>query len=242
MIPQTSPQTAPRRDRATASKIAARLARAIPIPRVELDHESPWQLLVATILSARVPDATVNRVTPELFSRFPTPAALAAAPLPAIERIVRPTGFFHNKARAVRDASKMLVERFGGRVPRTVEEICELPGVARKTANLVLGAGYGLSTGIAVDTHVARVAQRLALTRVTEPDEIERELCALVPARGWVAFGLRLLLHGRYVCTARAPRCAECPLNELCPSAQAPPAGTWTARADREAEQIQAPR
>lgn len=222
------------RTAASASVVADRLARAIPTPRIELDSANAWQLLVATILSARTTDATVNRVTPELFARFPTPAALAAAAPSDIEPVVRSAGFFHDKSRAIRDASRILVERFGGRVPRTIEELCELPGVARKTANVVLAGAYGVAEGIVVDTHVARVAHRLGVTNATRPDDVERDLCLVFPRRTWLSAGLRLQLHGRYVCTARAPRCSDCPLNEVCPSAAAPASGTWTARADGE--------
>jgi endonuclease-3 len=222
------------RTAASASIIADRLARAIPRPRIELDFADEWQLLIATILSARVSDTTVNRVTPELFARYPTPEALAAAEPADVERIVRRTGFFHNKTQAIRDASRVLVERFDGRVPRTIERLCELPGVARKTANVVLAGAFGIASGIVVDTHVARVAHRLGLTRAAKPDDVERDLCLVFPRRTWTPVGLRLVLHGRYVCTARAPRCADCPLNEVCPSAEASPSDTWTARADRE--------
>lgn len=222
------------RTAASASIVADRLARAIPSPRIELEYGSAWQLLIATILSARVTDATVNRVTRELFARCPTPAALAEAEQSEVEEIVRPTGFFHNKAQAIRDASRVLVERFGGSVPRTIEELCELPGVARKTANLVLAGAYGVASGIVVDTHVARVAHRLALTSAARSEDVERDLCLVFPRRTWISIGLRLLLHGRYVCTARAPHCTDCPLNEVCPSAEASPRGTWTERAEHE--------
>ncbi len=221
-------------------ELRRRLARMIPHPRCELDFQTPWQLLVATILSAQSTDATVNRVTPEVFRLWPTPAALARAPEEEVETVVKATGFFRNKAKAIRGASKMLVEEHGGEVPRDMEALCALPGVARKTANVVLGTAYRLTTGIVVDTHVSRVAQRLELSESSDPAEIERDLCALFPKRSWVDTGHRLLLHGRYVCISRRPMCAECALNELCPSAVEDPEGTWTVRARREAQRFEA--
>jgi endonuclease-3 len=215
-----------------------RLAAALPEPRCELEHGGAWQLLVATILSAQSTDARVNQVTPALFRRWPTPAALGAAPQAEIETAVKSTGFFRNKARAIREASQAIAERFGGEVPHDMEAAMTLRGVARKTANLVLGTAYGLPTGIIVDTHAARVAERLGLTRETDPEKIERDLCALFPRDEWVATGHRLVLHGRYVCTAKAPRCAECPLNELCPSREGEAKGSVTARAQGEARRV----
>lgn len=220
--------------------LLARLAAAIPEPRCELDFADAWQLLVATILSAQSTDARVNQVTPALFRRFPTPAALGAASQEEVEALVKSTGFFRNKARAIREASAAIAERFGGEVPRTLEEAMSLRGVARKTANLVLGTAYGLATGVIVDTHVARVAGRLGLTRASDPQEIERSLCAHFPREEWIATGHRLVLHGRYVCTARKPACAACPLNELCPTREAEPEGTLAARAAAEARRVAA--
>jgi endonuclease-3 len=214
--------------------IRERLARAVPEPFCELVHESPWQLLIATILSAQATDARVNRVTPALFSRWPTPAALAGAPQAEVEEVIRTTGFYRNKAKNIRGASKRIVSRHGGEVPQDLEALVALPGVARKTANLVLGTAYGLRTGMVVDTHVTRVAQRLALTEATRPEKIEPDLCALFPHAEWTDASHRLLLHGRYVCTAKRPDCVACPLAELCPAAEATPAGAWTERADAE--------
>ena len=208
-----------------------RLAKAIPSPHCELEHRSPWELLVATILSAQSTDRNVNRVTPVLFRRWPTPEALAAAPAGEVEETIHSTGFFRNKARAIQRASAEIVERHGGEVPRGVEEMLALRGVARKTANVVLGTAYGVASGIVVDTHAARVAARLGLSKESDPVKIERDLLAIFPRKDWIDTGHRLVLHGRYVCTARAPRCASCPLNELCPSAQSAPAGTSSARA-----------
>jgi endonuclease-3 len=192
-------------------------------------------LLVATILSAQSTDRTVNSVTPALFARFPTPAALAAASQEEVEALVFRTGFYRNKAKAIRGAATAIVERFGGEVPRTLDELVTLPGVARKTANVVLGTAFGIPGGIAVDTHAGRVARRLDLTSHDDPEKVEADLCALFPVDDWTATGHRLVLHGRYVCLARKPRCTACPLYELCPSRSSDPAvGTWEQRADEE--------
>jgi endonuclease-3 len=181
-------------------------------------------------------------VTPELFRRFPTPAALGAAAQAEVEveALVRTTGFFRNKARAIRETSAALADRHGGEVPRDLDALLALRGVARKTANVVLGSAYGLATGFAVDTHVARVAQRLGLTRATDADRIAGELEALFPREQWIETFHRLVFHGRYVCTARAPRCSACPLNELCPARMAPPEGSVAARAAAEARLVAA--
>jgi len=216
-----------------ATKIRQRLARQLPAPRCELDHEDAFQLVVATILSAQSTDATVNRVTPALFAKYPTPAKLAAAKPAAIEAIVKPTGFFRNKTKAIQGASKLLCERHGGVVPRTMDEMLELPGVARKTANVVLGTAYGIPSGFIVDTHAGRVARRLGLTDEQDPARVEQDLMASFPKKTWVDMGHRFVLHGRYVCTSKKPRCAECPLNDLCASREADAQGRWTQRADR---------
>jgi endonuclease-3 len=220
------------------NELLERIQRAIPDPHVELHFQSPWQLLVAVILSAQSTDRTVNVVTPELFRRWPTPEALAAAAQEDVEVVVKSTGFFRNKAKAIRGASKMLVERFAGAVPRTLAELVEVPGVARKTANVVLGAAHGLASGIVTDTHAMRVAQRLGLTREEAPEKIEADLCRLFPEQHWIALSHQLVLHGRHLCTARAPACERCALNELCPARQAPPIGTWQERAASEASDM----
>lgn len=212
---------------------------AIPVPSCELDHESAWQLLVATILSAQSTDKTINRVTPELFARWPGPAELALADPTELELVVKPTGFFRNKAKAIRGAAEAIVGVFGGQVPRAIEELTTLPGVARKTANVVLGTAFGIASGIAVDTHVGRVSRRLGLTDETAPEKVERALCDAIPRESWVADGHRLLLHGRYVCNAKAPRCDRCPLNELCPSREGSPDGPWAERAEREQRTVE---
>ncbi len=234
---------APRRDAKTGrsrdtDEIARRLRAAIPEPRCELAHGDAWELLVATILSAQSTDRRVNAVTPELFRRWPTPRALADAPQAEVEAVVRSTGFFRNKAKAIRGAARKVADDFAGRVPRTLEEAITLPGVARKTANLVLGTAYGLAVGMVVDTHVGRVARRLGWTGSDDPVAVERDLCARFPRKDWIAAGHRLLLHGRYICAARAPRCAACPLNELCPGRTEPSSGTWQERCRAEAERI----
>jgi endonuclease-3 len=222
-----------------AEEVDARLARAIPDPHVELTFRDPWELVIAVILSAQSTDKMVNKVTPELFKRWPTPKALAAAVQEEVEEVVKSTGFFRNKAKAIRGASQTIVERFAGQVPRTMAELLEVPGVARKTANVVLGAAYGLAEGIVVDTHAMRVSQRLGLTKQTTPEKIEEDLCAVFPKPSWVHQGHRLVLHGRHLCTARAPRCEACPLNEVCPSRQADPRGTWEERAEGEAREME---
>ncbi len=215
-----------------------RFQAAIPDPHVELHFKDPWQLLVAVILSAQSTDRTVNQVTPVLFQRWPTPEALADAAQEDVELVVKSTGFFRNKAKAIRAASRMLIERFGGSVPRTLEELVEVPGVARKTANVVLGAAYGVSSGIVTDTHAMRVAQRLALTREQAPEKIEADLCQVFAREHWIALSHMLVLHGRHLCTARAPACSRCALNELCPARLSPPDGSWHERAAQEASDM----
>ncbi|MBW2454084.1 MAG: endonuclease III, partial [Deltaproteobacteria bacterium] len=226
------PPTADQKKRAAA--VRKRLTRAMPSPESELRFDDPWQLLVVTILSAQSTDKTVNRVAPDLFARYPNPQALGAARRASVERLVKPTGFFRNKAKAIVGASKQLVERHQGQVPKSMEDLCQLPGVARKTANVVLGTAYGIASGITVDTHAGRVARHLDLTAEKDPTKVERDLCALLPARSWVDMGHRLVLHGRYICQSRRPQCAPCPLNELCPAAAEEPTGRWTQRADQE--------
>ena len=221
-----------------ARELGPKLARAIPTPHVELNFQDAWQLLIATIMAAQSTDRMVNSVMPKVLERWPNPAALAKAKQEEVEVVIKSTGFFRNKAKAIRETSQMLVERFGGVVPRTMDELRMLPGVARKTANVVLGAAYGIPAGIVVDVHGIRVAQRLGLTKQTQAEKIEEALCALYPQKEWLQTGARFTLHGRYVCTARNPRCPECPLNEVCPSAFEPPKGKWTDRADAIAREM----
>ena len=218
--------------------MSERLERAVPEARCELAHESGFQLLIATILSAQSTDKMVNAVTRELFAKWPTPQALATASQEEVEAMVKRTGFFRNKAKAIRGAAQAIVAEHKGEVPKTLEEMVTLPGVARKTANVVLGTAYGIPSGFVVDTHVMRVAQRLELTTHEEPIKIELDLCALYEQSRWVDMAHRILLHGRYTCLAKKPLCTDCPLNELCPSRQAPADDRWSERAEREAERV----
>ena len=195
------------------------LDETYPGATTALDWKDPVQLLVATILSAQCTDVRVNQVTPQLFARFPDAAALAAAPIDELEGLIRTTGFFHNKAKAIKGTAQRLVERHGGEVPRSMEATLELPGVARKTANVVLGTAYALPTGIVVDTHVKRVAARLGLTTEEDPEKIERDLMQLLPQDRWIGFSHQLILHGRAICQARRPQCESCSLAPHCPSA-----------------------
>jgi len=205
-----------RKDPARVAAIVDGLRRLYPDATCELHHKNAYQLLVATILSAQCTDARVNLVTPEVFRRWPTPKALAAADQEEVEEVIRSTGFFRNKAKSLRGMARALVEDHGGRVPRSMDEMLELPGVARKTANVVLGTAFGLPTGVVVDTHVARLSQRLGLSRQTDPKKIEQDLMAQIPESEWIDFSHRLIWHGRRVCSARKPRCEACPLP--CPS------------------------
>ena len=213
-LPAETPAARARRARA----IARRLARRYPQASIPLHHANPFQLLVATILSAQSTDAQVNAITPALFQRYRTPADFAGARREDLEKAIHSTGFFRAKARALQNASRVLLERFGGEVPRRMEELVQLPGVGRKTANVVL-SGFGVP-GIVVDTHVRRLSQRMALTANDDPDKIEQDLMVLIPKKEWDAFSLRLIYFGRDVCTARAPQCPACPLRDLCPSAR----------------------
>jgi endonuclease-3 len=226
--------------RARAAEIETRLTAAMPEPRCELNHENAWQLLIATILSAQSTDRMVNKVTPALFARFPTPAALGEADQSELETLIKSTGFFRNKAKSIRAASRQVAEEFAGEVPRTLDEIIKLPGVARKTANVVLGTAYRVPSGVTVDTHAGRVSRRLQLTKHEDPVKVELDLCALFPQDSWIDMGHRFVLHGRYVCLARSPRCSQCPINELCKAREAPPAASWQARAKLEADRVEA--
>ncbi len=202
--------------RQRAQLTVERLARIYPAA-TELDHRDPFQMLVATILSAQTTDRRVNQVTPELFQRYADAAALARAKPEDVERIIQPTGFFRVKARTLIECSRQLLERFGGEVPRQMEDLVTLPGVGRKTANVVLGVAFGIP-GFAADTHVIRLTNRLHLTRSPDPVRIERDICAVVPKEEWTGLSLRLILHGRRVCLARTPRCPQCVLNDFCPT------------------------
>ena len=208
--------------RARVMVVVDRLRAEYPQASCALVHESPLQLLVATILSAQCTDERVNMVTPVLFARYPTAEALAAARQEDVEEIIRSTGFFRMKARAIREMAKDVVERYGGEVPPRMEDLVTLRGVGRKTANVVLGVAFGIP-GFPVDTHVTRLTRRLRLTTSADPVEIETDVCSMVPVEEWTELSLRLILHGRRVCVARSPRCPQCVLNDICPSAQLGP-------------------
>jgi endonuclease-3 len=227
----------PRTPKGRARLAAARLATEYPGTSAELCalvHDGPFQLLVATILSAQTTDERVNLVTPELFRRFPTPAELAAADPVDLERLVYPTGFFRSKASRLLGMAAALEERFGGQVPSAMADLVTLPGVGRKTANVVRSVGFGLP-GLPVDTHVGRLSRRLGLTVDQDPVKVEQDLNAMVPGAERGTFSLRLILHGRRVCVARRPRCEDCVLNDFCPSSRLP-GGGGSAAAAREQE------
>ena len=188
----------------------------------ELAHHDPFQLVIATILSAQTTDRSVNLVTPELFQRYPTAADLAAADPAEVEQLIKPTGFFRLKTRRIIDASAKIVELFGGEVPPTLDELVRIPGIGRKTANVILGVGFNVP-GFAVDTHVTRLTNLLGLVATRDPVKIERQVCAMVPKEEWTGMSLRLILHGRRICIARRPRCEECVLNDFCPSSTTRP-------------------
>jgi len=203
-------------ERVTA--ILSRLDKKYPGVRCALHHRTAWELLVATILSAQCTDVRVNLVTPELFRRFPTPAAMAAAALPELESLLHTTGFFRNKAKNIRGAAQRVVGEFGGNVPSSMEPLLTLPGVARKTANVVLGSWFGVAVGIVVDTHVLRISRRLSLTRNTAPEKVEQDLVRILPQPRWIDYSHQIIHLGREICIARKPRCADCPLEDLCHS------------------------
>ena len=198
--------------------ILEKLDEAYPDATCELKHENPFQLLVSTILSAQCTDVRVNEVTATLYKKYPDAKALAYANPAELEQEIRPTGFFRNKTKSVMGASKALVEKFKGEVPRTMEEILTLPGVARKTGNVVLGTAYGIASGVVVDTHVIRLTNRLELTKEQEPKKIEQDLMKIIPREKWIQFSHQLIWHGRRVCVARKPKCVMCNLEPLCQS------------------------
>ncbi len=200
------------------AEILKRLDEAYPEAVCALDHKSPWELLVATILSAQCTDVRVNMVTPALFKRFPTPAAMSKATLPELEDLIRTTGFYRNKAKSIQGAAKAVIERFGGKVPETLAELITIPGAARKTANVVLGVSFGKAEGVVVDTHVFRIARRLELAKGDTPQEVERELMRVIPQDRWISFSHQMIHHGRKVCEARKPKCDQCNLEQLCNS------------------------
>jgi len=196
--------------------ILAKLDEAYPAATCELKHENAFQLLISTILSAQCTDVRVNQVAETLYKKYPTPEAFAYANPTELEQEVRPTGFFRNKTKSIMGASRAILERFSGQVPRTMEEMLTLPGAARKTANVVLGTAYGIASGIVVDTHVIRISNRLDLTRNEDPKKIEQDLMQVIPKEKWILFSHQIIWHGRRVCQARKPKCAECNLEKLC--------------------------
>jgi endonuclease-3 len=199
-----------------ADEVVKLLAREYPGAECELDYETPWQLLVATVLSAQCTDVRVNQVTPVLFDRWPGPSDLAGAQIEEIEEVIRPTGFFRNKARSLKGAAQAILVEHDGQPPADLESLVALPGVGRKTAKVVLGEAFGIPAGVTVDTHVRRLSRRIGLTRLEDPEKIATDLEKLVPREGWIKFSLRMILHGRRVCSARRPRCEECALAPVC--------------------------
>lgn len=202
---------------ARAQKIADELFRLYPQPECALTHEDAFQLAVATILSAQCTDERVNMVTPVLFKKYPTPKQLASATQEEIEEIIKSTGFFRNKAKSILGFASAIVENYGGVVPRELEELVKLPGIGRKTANVVLGTAYGIASGVVVDTHVTRLSNRMGLSESEDAVKIERDLMQLLPQNVWINFSHAMIWHGRKVCNARKPNCAECTLAKLCP-------------------------
>lgn len=204
-------------DRRRAARVYRKLLATYPDAHCALIHRNAFELLVATILSAQCTDARVNMVTPRLFEKYPTPQAMADAPLRDLEQLVRTTGFYRNKAKNIQGAARMITERHAGEVPRTMQELLELPGVARKTANVVLGNAFGINVGVVVDTHIGRLSRRLGFTTHTDPVKVERDLMALFPKKNWTMLAHLLIFHGRQICQARKPKCDICPVNKDCP-------------------------
>jgi endonuclease-3 len=211
-------------DPARIAAILDALRKTYPGVVCALNHRSAWELTVATILSAQCTDVRVNLVTPALFKAFPTPKAMAGASLPELEELIRTTGFFRNKAKSIKGAARVVVEEFGGKVPETMEEILRLPGVARKTGNVVLGSWFGIAVGVVVDTHVMRLSRRLELTKETAPEKVEQDLMKIIPQDRWIDVSHELIHHGRQICVARTPRCVDCTLERLCNSSDK----TWS--------------
>jgi endonuclease-3 len=209
------PKTAAERKQ-RVRKILQALDETYPAATCALQHGNPWQLLVATILSAQCTDKRVNEVTPGLFRKYPTVADFAHASQAELAQDIRSTGFYNAKAKSLIGAAKRILSDFGGEVPRTMEQMLTIPGAARKTANVVLGTAYGIASGIVVDTHVQRLARRLDLTKQTDPGKIEQDLMKIIPQEKWIVFSHQLIHHGRRLCVARRPRCAECPLDTIC--------------------------
>jgi endonuclease-3 len=209
------PKTAAERA-ARLKKILATLDKMFPNVTCALHHHDPWQLLVATILSAQCTDKRVNEVTPGLFRKYPTIHDFANVSQDELAQDIRSTGFFNNKAKSIKGAARKILDNFNAEVPRTIEELLTVPGAARKTANVVLGTSYGIASGVVVDTHVQRISNRLDLTKESDPVKIERDLMKIIPRERWILFSHQIIHHGRGLCVARNPKCAECPLNPLC--------------------------
>lgn len=207
---------APGSDPKRVASILAKLDEAYPAATCELKHDNAFQLLISTILSAQCTDVRVNQVAETLYKKYPTPEAFAHANPSELEQEIRPTGFFRNKTKSIMGASKAIIERFGGQVPRTMEELLTVPGAARKTANVVLGTGFGIAAGIVVDTHVIRISNRLDLTRNEDPKKIEQDLMKVIPQEKWILFSHQIIWHGRRICHARKPKCVECNLEKIC--------------------------
>jgi endonuclease-3 len=213
-IRKANPDLAPAR----IAAILKALDEAYPDVECALHHTSPWELLVATILSAQCTDVRVNMVTPALFKRFPTPAAMSKATLPELEALIRTTGFFRNKAKSIKGAAQKIISDFGGKVPQTLAELITIPGAARKTANVVLGVSFSKAEGVVVDTHVFRIAHRLSLTKADTAPNVEQDLMRIIPQDRWIDFSHQLIHHGRQVCIARKPKCERCNLEQFCHS------------------------
>lgn len=200
-----------------AGKVVRVLKRDYADAECALVHETPFQLLIATILSAQCTDERVNIVTKELFAKHATPQAIVALTLPQLEKLIQSTGFFRNKAKNIHGCCRELIDKYGGEVPQNLEALVQLPGVGRKTANVVLGTSFGIASGVVVDTHVQRLSHRLGLTPANDPVKIERELMAILPKKEWIDYSHRLIWHGRKICKARKPLCETCPMNDFCP-------------------------
>lgn len=214
-----SPATKPAQPAAPVSEVLKRLRRAYPAATCTLDFKSPLQLLVATILSAQCTDVRVNQVTPALFKKYPDARAFAEADIDQLQRDVQPTGFYRNKAKAIKAAARIIVDQYAGEVPADMDALVKLPGIGRKTANVILGNTGHEPGGVVVDTHVGRVSRRLGWTSNTDAVKVERDLNRLIPQRDWVRAGHELILHGRRICVSRKPKCRDCMLNDICPSA-----------------------
>jgi endonuclease III len=212
------PNTLSPEEKKRVSAIVRRLEKAYPDAECALHHRNPFELVVATILSAQCLDETVNKVTPALFARYPDAKAMAAAKREDLETLVHATGFYRNKAKSIQGAAQTLVDEFDGMVPQDMDDLLTLPGVARKTANVVRGVCFGLADGVVVDTHVRRISQRLGLTKNEDPAKIEQDLMAILPQKKWIAFSHMVIWHGRRICDAKKPKCGECTLFEVCPS------------------------